>query len=521
MNKKKGTVWIAALLFLFSFVYRFIGLTENHPFWVDEFASADQAKLILQYGTSLIGNDRIYIEHHNITTHLLIAGSFLLFGLQEWAARLPFAIAGSVVTVLIYFYAKQLFGRGTALGAALLNATSYFAITWSRQARGYTILQMVVITSLMLYNRLTSKHPQTFRRDSVAFSSLVIIGLLTHSMYYLFLVVLGIHFIVWNRDKLIKIKKTKIFWTVIVIATILLILFRVPAALLSFVTNNPNHVNNLWYYHSFLWREYGLITFLAIIGWAIAIQKRGMKRSFAVPYIAAHVAFLSFVFAPYVTRYLLPVIPFFYIGMSYAIMQLAGILAGWEADGFSKTLRASTALIIILFIIINGDSFTIKPKKFYSVDHVFREIALIDYDQVYDIITKGIAADNNTALIETWPARGSWYVGREYPNTYLLRWNGDGITNGISRKMEYNTNEKGEKILKGSQEVLVLDLADLKRVINSHPRGYIFIDDSSMPAEIIAYAEKNFKKELYLDHYTLDDNPYSIWPATLYSWGLE
>ena len=41
--------------------------------------------------------------------------------------------------------------------------------------------------------------------------------------------------------------------------------------------------------------------------------------------------------------------------------------------------------------------------------------------------------------------------------------------------------------------------------------------------DVIKYAKENFKKELYLESYPpeLLENPYSIWPATLYSWGFE
>lgn len=101
----------------------------------------------------------------------------------------------------------------------------------------------------------------------------------------------------------------------------------------------------------------------------------------------------------------------------------------------------------------------------------------------------------------------------------MFRWeNEEGFANGHIKKTQFYI-ENGEKRI-SKQIGFVGTKDDLERVIKKHKIGFIFIDDSSLPQDVIQYAEKNLKKELYLDHYPLDENPYSIWPATLYSWGL-
>ena len=517
MKKYWPAILTSGVLFFLSLVYRLYGLKNSGPFWVDEFAAADQAKLFLTYGLDVFNQKLIYVEHHNLTTHLLIMASFKLFGVHEWSARLPFAIIGSTVSLLIFFFTKKIFGRATAICAAIFYATSYFAITWSRQARGYTLLQACVLITLILLEKLSSSNKKNFGRYSIALAAVIVIGFLTHSMYYLFFLVAIIIYSLNNRQIFSTLRKP-LFFAAFLILIIPLVLLKVPTALASFIAER-NLVNNLWYYHSFLWREYGMITLLAIFGWIMALKINRTAVKAMVIYIIVHLFFLCFLFAPYVSRYLLPVMPFFYIGMAYALVKIAGVLTTQATDGFAKTTRNTIAFVITMFIILNGNLFTIKPKKYYSVNHIFREIALVDYDQVYDPIKKKIGEKKEKpAVIETWPARASWYIGRNYGPTYLVRWNDNGFTNGISRHTEYYVDKNGDKILKGSNEPLVLNLADLKKIISRHQSGFIFIDDATLPKEIIDYAETNLKKELWLDHYTLDDNPYSLWPATLYSW---
>jgi hypothetical protein len=182
------------------------------------------------------------------------------------------------------------------------------------------------------------------------------------------------------------------------------------------------------------------------------------------------------------------------------------------------------ALIITFAIIAQGNLFVIKPKRFYSVNHSFREIALIDYDQVYRIIQeKSSTKASETAVIDTWWDRARWYLGAQYKPLYAFRWDHEsGRINGLSKSTPYTTNANGEKVIYKSDNVkLVSNLPDLLRVMKKYPQGFIFIDDTSMSKEVITFAQQNFYHELHLDHYIYDDNPSSIWPAELYSWGFK
>jgi len=510
------------LIFGLSFFLRAYGAFSNYPFWVDEFSTANQAKYILKYGINVFNNPDIYFETHNITTHSLVALFFKIFGQHEWVARLPFVIVGSFVPLLVFYLAEKMFNKTTAVSASLLTTFSYFMIVWSRQARGYVLLQLLVLLTIFFYLKLLENRGSIVIATSIIISSLL--GILTHSMFYILFIALVADFIFYHREILQVWLKSP--WSYLLIVSLLVIIYKIGflSNLIGTYYLGVLKANNLWYYHSFLWREYGLITFLSIVGIILGMIKKKYLVTPIVFYIVFQLIFISFLFHPYVLRYLLPIFPFLFIFAGYAITHISNlILQRYQLNKY-KFLSETIPILIVLFIIINGYKFVNKPKRFYSVNHDFREIALIDYHQVYNIIKqKGDLKKGETAVIDTWWDRLYWYLGQDYKPAYAFRWQSDpGLINGLPRFTPLIINSAGEKIIPQSNNVqLISNLSDFKKAMNSYSKGFIFIDDSSLPHDVIAFVEKNLKKEIYLDHYPLDDNPYSIWPATLYSWGIN
>jgi 4-amino-4-deoxy-L-arabinose transferase-like glycosyltransferase len=62
----------------------------------------------------------------------LVAGSFKLFGISEWAARLPSALAALATMLLVWLLARSMFGERCALKAAVVFATCPLALVFAR-----------------------------------------------------------------------------------------------------------------------------------------------------------------------------------------------------------------------------------------------------------------------------------------------------------------------------------------------------------------------------------------------------
>lgn len=510
-NLKKNLVLILLVaLFFLSFFYRLYGLsTHNPPFWVDEFTSANQGKTLLNYGFQVFTNPDIFFDHYNITTHTLIALSYKIFGINEFAARMPMVLIGSFIPLLTFAVARKIFDLPTGISSSLFIAFSYMQIAWSRQARGYIILEFLVLVSTWMY----------LKKLYLLLIFFIFLGILTHPLFYIFLIAMFIHFAFTQRGIFIALFKKPAIYLLIFSGLILIYKIGFILAIKNVFSGDLILTNNLWYYHSFFWREYGLISFLTTIGLLLALINRKKSVSFIVLYITLHLFFVSFIFKPYTSRYLLPIFPFFFIFTSYNLTQLPYIIKYHIDNGRA---RMAISLFLTLFIIANGYKFVNKPKKYYSVNHDFREIANIDYHEVYKIIKKkGDFDKGKTVVVETWWDRAAWYLNWEAKDIYLLRWKDGGYINGIPTKTRYEYNTQGERVLKNTDLKLVLDLSDLSKILKKCKKGFLFIDASSLPADVREYAEKNFKKELYLDRYPLEQNPYSVWPATLYSWGFN
>jgi hypothetical protein len=289
--------------------------------------------------------------------------------------------------------------------------------------------------------------------------------------------------------------------------------------------------NNLWYYHPFIWREYGLVVFTAALGFCLIEKTTKKPLGIIMMHIILQLVFVTFFFAHHMSKYLLPIFPYFFIGMGVFLYEVSKIIVKNLGEvnmrrypGVTTSMTTKIlAFSLTIFIIAQGHKFVLKPRTYYSINHDFREIANIDYNQIYSIVKKGITESRGekVAMIETWPGRAYWYLGEAYMPMYIYRWQSEeGLANGHSKKTDFTLNSEGEKMVGGGM-IFVGEARDLVLAMQKHPKGYLFVDDDTLPRGVIDYAEKNLKKEIFLDHYPFDDNPYSKWPATLYSWGFD
>lgn len=502
--------FLLILIFVCSLAFRLNGLFDNHPLWVDEFSTANQAELFGRYGFHLVNNNALFFEFNKLTSTIIGLLGLQMFGHHEWALRILFVLFGSFIPLAVYKLTKYIGPQEAALPATLLTTTSYFLITWSRQARSYSIQVLLMIIATYLYLIITQgKHS---KKTLIAYAGIALCGIFTHPFFYILLVSHSCAYLITSVNKYKHIKKEHI-GAIIGILLVIGLTFLGKNTLEAYVGKLVSVSNNLWLYHAYLWREYGMITLIGTLGLLLGLYQRRAHFLPIILHTIFHAVFITFFFATATTRYTLPLFPWFFIGMGYLFAVASDKLFS------SRLLKIAVPLGIVIGIIVNGYKFDLKPNRFYSVNHDFREIALIDYKQMYDIIrTKGDLPQRRTAIIETWVDRAMWYVGTDYPALYNFRW----ADAGVMKRTPYEMNEAGEKVLTKRTNVgFISSVNDLKSAMIRYPRGFLIVDDASMPQDVIQFAEKNFNKELFLNRYPLDDNPLSDWPITLYSWGFN
>ena len=121
-SAERWLAWLLAAAVVFFLFYQLGGAPLYEP---DEGRNAEKAREIL------VLNDWI-TPHENFHTVLdkpvfyywLVALSYKLFGVSEWSARLPSALAAMACAWLVFYFARARWGRWEAFWAVLILLTS-------------------------------------------------------------------------------------------------------------------------------------------------------------------------------------------------------------------------------------------------------------------------------------------------------------------------------------------------------------------------------------------------------------
>lgn len=143
----------SSIIFLFILVVvgaslRLINLGQS-SFWVEEVKHVYGAQSFLENGEFALPSGLEYNRAQPFT--FLVAVSFKLFGINEFAARLPSAIFGTLSILLVFFVGKGLFNERVGLIAALFLTFLPWEIGWSRVCRMYTMFQFLFLWGIYVF----------------------------------------------------------------------------------------------------------------------------------------------------------------------------------------------------------------------------------------------------------------------------------------------------------------------------------------------------------------------------------
>jgi hypothetical protein len=175
--------WPFAIIAVIGAAFIFTNLGAGY-LWADEGDTAVLASNILKFGVpkawdgvtfidSDFGareNDQLVMVSSPWVQYYVAAASFFVFGQNTFAARFPFALAGWMSILLIYYIIWRVtVDRWTAFSAALLLVLSVQFLLYSRQSRYYAL--SMLFTCLLIWIFLQMNSP----RGSVVFALLAIL----------------------------------------------------------------------------------------------------------------------------------------------------------------------------------------------------------------------------------------------------------------------------------------------------------------------------------------------------------
>ena len=250
--KKNYIGIILIFVIIFGFVYRINGLGANYSFWVDEASTARFARGTLETGVPKIVLTGFKAGAY-LTTYYLTAFSFSVFGQNEFAARFPEVIFGTFLIWLVYYVGKRIFNREIGLGAAALTAFSYIQIAWSRQARGYAILEFFFLSTLYFFYLFSKTEKLTY---GLLFGLFLLLTVWTHTLGLIIIPIVFFYLLI-GKIKFKFLSKRNL----LILFTCLLMMFIYSNEFwpqlkwlinerLTFLLKGDNFFS---YYHSLLW----------------------------------------------------------------------------------------------------------------------------------------------------------------------------------------------------------------------------------------------------------------------------
>jgi hypothetical protein len=174
------TPWLLlAILTTLAVLLRAIGL--NGGLWWDEINT-----LVASVRVPLRQIVTVFPDNNQHTLYSVLAHlSIQTFGDNIWALRLPAMVLGSATVPALYFFAREFAGRTEALLTSLLLAVAYHHVWFSQNARGYTALAFLTITSSWLLLRGLRREKAS---DFVWYAIIAALGVYAH-LTMVFLVV--------------------------------------------------------------------------------------------------------------------------------------------------------------------------------------------------------------------------------------------------------------------------------------------------------------------------------------------
>lgn len=203
----RQTVYLAATLTLAT-LFRLLWLADIPTgFYVDEASTGYDAYAILltgkdQYGEFLPVFARTFGAYNEALYRYITILPVWLFGLNEFAVRLPAAIFGILTVPVVFFLAKELFDKKVALLAAFLLAISPWHIQFSRIAFRAILLPFFFCWGLYFFFRGLKK-PRYLLFSSLAFS----VGLYTYASARVFIPLFLLPLVWLYRHELRRVKR--------------------------------------------------------------------------------------------------------------------------------------------------------------------------------------------------------------------------------------------------------------------------------------------------------------------------
>jgi 4-amino-4-deoxy-L-arabinose transferase-like glycosyltransferase len=372
--------------------------------WVDEYVHAVRAEGFI-HGKPLFADD-----NNGILLTVFVALSYLVFGVTEFAARLPSAIFGALLIPLLYFLGKLLFNREIGFVAAFLGTISLYEIFWSRVSRNYAsfafaYLLLVIIFYLAFESGKSQAYKGRLAKNSISVKYLALLpfaflfALFNHQLTFFFIFSVMAYGSVLSIGKIIRKEQNRFsdkYAFVLYPTLAAIVLFYLPFvseivspilrvllpegvvawivprwSVISERLSSPDAFKTFEMYADVLQNDFGRYWYVAIVGFVGSFTFDKKKALFLACLFVVPFLLMSFVFFdPATPRYLLYIYTYFllYLALgSYIIVRwiaraLVSVIQSMRSTVLNISLTAGMVCLLI-FAPVDDVSSLLKTRS--------------------------------------------------------------------------------------------------------------------------------------------------------------
>lgn len=435
--------------------------------WLDEAISSIAATAFLEKGIPVLPSGFLY--DRGILNTFLIAFSFKIFGINEFAARLPSVLFGTLTILLVYFIGSKWGNKRIGIIAAFLVAFSVWEIAWSRQARMYQQLQFFYILSLYLFYEFTqNKSLRNLVLLAISFAATI----MSHAFGYVLIIVFLVYSLIAalkERSSIKGVKQSTVALIALVIGTLLGFAYYMGIV-------QPVLETDVNYYNTYIYllkKDMGIFLFLAVPGGTMLVNRDWKKGTLLIAALIIPLYFIFFHVLLLGTRYLYFVIPILFILIGYFLDFVIDFMSAKTrdflgkyayADSMEKRLKAAaniSAALLLISAMYLSPAFTFIPKEKYDLGV---NAPQSNFRDAYIYVKDNMQQDD--VIVSAWTPPAQFYLGK---SDYWLAFNVVG------------TGEESFLMKNSSRDVYtnataLSDVGALKRVVDEHPGGWVIVD---------------------------------------------
>lgn len=486
----KNKLFLFSLVFI-GFFHRIFGLSENYSFWTDENHAAIFVRAILKNGEPVLVNG-YSTGTYQWLLYWLDAIPAKIFGLNEFAIRLPSVLFGVSTILVTYLLGKEIFNRKVGFLSAFFITFLNIEILFSRQARPYQAFQLFYLLGFYFVYRLVKEK----KFNWCYFLGFLGCGILASLMHGLGLIIFFSSFIyvfIFKASWFVK----KLMLPVMVLFVLFGLVFKVQ---ILFFISQMGKINNLYYYRIFLTHNYLHICFLALIGGFFLLWQKKYQQFilFIIVFLVQLIIVSFFLPQPFI-RYLYPIFGFIIILSAYGLENLFVVLSRLFKN--NRNFQTLIFILLVVLVIIPNNKFSIIPKQEYSLNADMQEVPEVDWKKIYGFVKDKLNQNPDSVVVTNWNDLPIWYLG-------------EGKLDFMVRKI-YSVSVdsfSGAKIIN--------NLEDFEKIVKEYPKGLLVLDswDDQVPDGIREFSRDNLKSELEINSlYPIQPR---LWPVSVYSWGI-